>query len=804
MTKANINITLCIEGLKNNTDQQSIEQLLQQNTGIAHYSINSEQQTLQLDIDNKDTLKQLSTTLAQAGYPLKIQKKSFAVLKMSCASCALSIDSLLQSQMSIISASVNFASSKVSVIYYADLTSDAEIQKMVQSIGFDLIIEQGNAQHENFEIVQAQKLASLKKRTFAAILLASPLFVIGMFFMHMPYANYIMWALSTPILAWLGRHFFINAIKQARMLKTNMDTLVALSTSVAYVFSVFNTLYPEYWHSRGLEAHVYFEAAGIIIAFILLGKLLEENAKSNTSSAIKKLMQLQPKTVTLLHHDGQELQIPIEQVEINNILLVKPGDRIPVDGVVTRGTSFIDESMMTGEAIPVEKMRRHKVFAGTINQKGSLEIMAEKVGNETILSQIIKTVQEAQGSKAPVQKLVDKIASIFVPIVIAIALISFGVWYFSGIENAFTQALLAMITVLVIACPCALGLATPTAIMVGVGKAAENGILIKDADSLELARKLDVVVLDKTGTITQGKPTVSTSHWYENEAIYKQILLSIESQSEHPLADAVVRHLARTSKTTIKQFESITGKGAKAQHNEQWYFVGNQQLMLDNAIACPEVYAQQAQALENQAQTVIWFASNTKVLALLAIADEIKPGSAQAIHTLQKANIKVVMLTGDNATTAQAIAQKVGIKHYEAQMLPSQKADYIKKLQAQGHTVAMVGDGINDSTALALADVSIAMGKGSDIAMDVARMTIISSDLNKIPEAIKLSKQTVKTIHQNLFWAFIYNIIAIPIAAGLLYPINGFLLDPMWAGAAMALSSVSVVTNSLRLKGKKI
>ncbi len=804
MAKANINITLSIEGLKNNTDQQAIEQLLQQNTGIAHYAINIDQQTLQLDIDHKNTLKQLSTALAQAGYPLKIQKKSFAVLKMSCASCALSIDTLLQSQMSIISASVNFASARVSVIYYADLTTDAEIQKMVQSIGFDLIIEQGNAQHENFEIAQAQKLTALKKRTFAALLLATPLFVIGMFFMYMPFANYIMWALSTPILVWLGRDFFINAIKQARLLKTNMDTLVALSTSVAYVFSVFNTLYPEYWHSRGLEAHVYFEAAGIIIAFILLGKLLEENAKSNTSSAIKKLMQLQPKTVTLLHHDGQELQIPIEQVEINNILLVKPGDRIPVDGVVTRGTSFIDESMMTGEAIPVEKMRRHKVFAGTINQKGSLEIMAEKVGNETILSQIIKTVQEAQGSKAPVQKLVDKIASIFVPIVIAIALVSFGVWYFSGVENAFTQALLAMITVLVIACPCALGLATPTAIMVGVGKAAENGILIKDADSLELARKLDVVVLDKTGTITQGKPTVSTSYWFENEAIYKQILLSIESQSEHPLADALVRHLARTNKTTIKHFESITGKGAKAQHNDQWYFVGNQQLMHDNAIACPDANIQQAQALENQAQTVIWFASSTKVLALFAIADEIKPSSAQAIHTLQKANIEVIMLTGDNAATAQAIAQKVGIKHYEAQMLPSQKADYIKKLQAQGHTVAMVGDGINDSTALALAHVSIAMGKGSDIAMDVARMTIISSDLNKIPQAIKLSKQTVTTIHQNLFWAFIYNIIAIPVAAGLLYPINGFLLDPMWAGAAMALSSVSVVSNSLRLRGKKI
>lgn len=803
MTKANINISLALEGLNDLSDQQNVERILNQNAGIIHYNVDVEHNTLQLEIESKSTLKQLATAISQAGYTFKMQKKSFAVLKMTCASCAASINAVLQNHIAIISANVNFASSKLSVIYYSDLINDNQIREVVQSVGFDLIIEQGVAQHESFEKLQAQKLSSLKKRTFAAIILAIPLFVIGMFFMHMPLANYIMWALSTPLLFWLGRDFFVNAIKQARLLKSNMDTLVALSTSVAYFFSVFNTLFPQYWLRRGIEPHVYFEAAGIIIAFILLGKWLEENAKNNTSSAIKKLMQLQPKTVTLLHHDGQELQIPIEQVEISNILLVKPGERIPVDGLVTRGTSFIDESMMSGEAIPVEKKRRDKVFAGTINQKGSVEIMAEKVGDETILAQIIKTVQEAQGSKAPVQKMVDKVASIFVPIVMVIALASFVVWYFSGVENAFTQALLALITVLVIACPCALGLATPTAIMVGVGKAAENGILIKDADSLEQARKLDVVVLDKTGTITQGKPIVNHAFWWNDDVLYKQILMSIETQSEHPLAEAICKNLAKHNKANVKFFESITGKGAKAQYNEQWYFVGNEQLMHDNAVEIDAEYKQKALELENDAHTLIWFGNSEKIIALFAITDAIKPSSAAAIRSLKNANVDVVMLTGDNFATASAIAHKVGISHFEAQMLPAQKAQYIEKLKAEGHVVAMVGDGINDSTALALADVSIAMGKGSDIAIDVARMTIISSDLNKIPEAIKLSKQTVATIRQNLFWAFIYNIIAIPVAAGLLYPVSGFLLNPMWAGAAMALSSVSVVSNSLRLKAKK-
>ncbi len=621
--------------------------------------------------------------------------------------------------------------------------------------------------------------------------------------MNMPFANEIMWFLSTPVLFWLGRDFYINAWKQAKHRSANMDTLVALSTGVAYIFSVFNTLFPEFWHERGLHAHVYFEAASVIIGFILLGKLLEEKAKGNTSSAIKKLMGLQPKTVTIVQDGGYQMEIPIEQVEIGNTIVVKPGEQIAVDGIVINGNSFVDESMLSGEPVPVLKNENDKVFAGTINQKGSFQFKADKVGSETMLAQIIKMVQDAQGSKAPVQKLVDKIAGIFVPIVIVIAVASFIVWNIFGGDNGFTQGLLALITVLVIACPCALGLATPTAIMVGVGKGAEKGILIKDAESLELAKKVNAVILDKTGTITEGKPVVTNDFWTEETPILKQILFSIEKQSEHPLADAVVSHLKNQNTVSITQFESITGKGAKAEIDGITYFIGNKRLIQENEILIENAVAQKANQWGNEAKTVIWFANTKKTIAILAIADQIKATSKKAIEELQLSGIEVYMLTGDNEMTAKAVSEKVGIKHYKAEVLPEHKAAFVKQLQQQGKVIAMVGDGINDSTALAQADVSIAMGKGSDIAMDVAKMTIISSDLTKIPEAIHLSKSTVRTIKQNLFWAFIYNLIGIPIAAGILYPINGFLLNPMIAGAAMALSSVSVVSNSLWLKYKK-
>lgn len=516
-------------------------------------------------------------------------------------------------------------------------------------------------------------------------------------------------------------------------------------------------------------------------------------------------MGLQPKTVRAIV-DGVEMELPIAAVQVGYTILVRPGEKIPVDGMVKSGSSFVDESMISGEPVPVEKIASEKVFAGTINQKGSFEFEAQKVGADTLLSQIIKMVQEAQGSKAPVQKLVDKIAGIFVPIVIGISILTFITWMVFGGDNAFTHALLTSITVLVIACPCALGLATPTAIMVGVGKGAENNILIKDAESLELAHKVTAVILDKTGTITEGKPVVTDLIWENSSEEVKQILYTLESQSEHPLADAVVNKMKEegTTGTPIENFESITARGVQASANGNSYYVGNGKLMDEKSISVSDSLQAQAQHLQEEAKTVVYYANNKQVLAVIAIADKIKSSSRAAIQTLQDKGIDVYMLTGDNQQTAKAVAAQVGLKHYKAEVLPSDKADFVKQLQSEGKVVAMVGDGINDSHALAQADVSIAMGKGSDIAMDVAKMTLITSDLQSIPKALNLSTKTVMGIRQNLFWAFIYNVIGIPVAAGVLFPINGFLLDPMIAGAAMALSSVSVVSNSLRLKFAKI
>ena len=748
----------------------------------------------------EEVIPNIVKTIRDLGYEVTTIKKTIPVLQMTCASCAISTESIVKFLPGVVSSQVNYAAATLTVEYIPSLVTVNQMRQAVQSIGYDLFIEEGNENSETLEELHQKKYNLLKKKTIGAVFLTLPLVFIAMFFMDIPYANYIMWVLSTPVILGFGKDFFINAWKQTKHGSANMDTLVALSTGVAYIFSVFNTLFPDYWHSKGLHAHVYFESAAVVIAFILLGKLLEENAKGNTSSAIKKLIGLQPKTVNILDTEQNQIALPIEQVEVGMTIIVKPGDKVAVDGIVTQGSSFVDESMLSGEPLAVKKEVNDKVFSGTINQKGSFQFKAEKIGSDTMLAQIIKMVQEAQGSKAPVQKLVDKIAGIFVPIVIGIAILSLISWVILGGENGFTQGILALVTVLVIACPCALGLATPTAIMVGVGKGAEQGILIKDAESLELAKKVDAIILDKTGTITYGKPTVTNSKWLDENDILKQILLSIEKQSEHPLAEAVVNYLKDINTVHIHHIESLTGKGVRANYKDINYLVGNQKLLTENQILIDNSLKEQADKWLHEAKTVIWFADDKKALAVLAIADEIKETSIEAIKELQKMGIEVHMLTGDNYNTAKAIAEKTGISSFKGEVLPKDKADFVKELQAKGKIVAMVGDGINDSTALAQANVSIAMGKGSDIAIDVAKMTIISSDLMKISTAIKLSKSTVNTIKQNLFWAFIYNVVGIPIAAGILYPINGFLLNPMIAGAAMALSSISVVGNSLRLK----
>ena len=780
-----------------------VEKGLAQVKGVETHKVELNNRRAAITVNDNEVVGEAVKAIKDLGYGVPTVKKTYPVLGMTCASCAGSAESMAKYTPGVVSAEVNYGTGNLNVEFLPNITNSEQIRKAVQDGGYDLLLEDESKQQETLEAIHAEKFRKLKNKTIWAVILSLPVVIIGMFFMDMPYGNEIMWAFATPVVLWLGKDFFINAWKQAKHRSANMDTLVALSTGIAYIFSVFNMLFMDFWHQRGLHAHVYFEAAAVIVAFILLGKLLEEKAKGNTSSAIKKLMGLQPKTVIVIEADGTERQKAIEDVNAGDIILVKPGEKIAVDGMVVSGNSYVDESMLSGEPVPVLKKENEKVFAGTINQKGSFQFKAVKVGKETMLAQIIKMVQDAQGSKAPVQKLVDKIAGIFVPVVIGIAILTFILWFFLGGENGVVQGLLAAVTVLVIACPCALGLATPTAIMVGVGKGAENGILIKDAESLELAKKVNAIVLDKTGTITEGRPQVTGIQWLNNDDATKDVLLSIEKQSEHPLAEAVVKNLEGVSTTLLSNFDSITGKGAKADYNSDTYYVGNKKLLAENNITIADQLQKQADEWGTQSKTVIWFANSKQALSVIAISDKIKETSVQAIKEMQDADIELYMLTGDNEATAKAIAEQTGIKHYKAEVLPQHKADFVKELQQQGKVVAMVGDGINDSTALATADVSIAMGKGSDIAMDVAKMTIISSDLTKIPQAIRLSKQTVSTIKQNLFWAFIYNLIGIPIAAGILYPINGFLLNPMIAGAAMALSSVSVVSNSLRLKWKK-
>ena len=582
-----------------------------------------------------------------------------------------------------------------------------------------------------------------------------------------------------------------------------MDTLVALSTGIAYLFSLFNLVFPEFWLSRGVESHVYFEAAAVIVAFILLGRTLEEKAKGDTTASLKKLIGLQPKNAIVVAADGTQTEIPISRIRVGDLLAVRPGEKIAVDGAVCEGDSYVDESMLSGEPLPVHKEPGTKVFAGTINQKGSFRFRAEKVGAATMLAQIIRMVQEAQGSKAPVQKLADKIAGIFVPAIIGIALLSFVLWLVFDPSGGMTHGILAAVTVLVIACPCALGLATPTAVMVGIGKGAEKGILIRDAVSLETAGKIDTVVLDKTGTLTEGKPVVTDIVWANGDDRAKAVFFSLEKLSEHPLADAVVHYFAGVPTLNVERFGSLTGKGIEGTVDGVRYFAGSRRLLDEQGIVVGKELNIEAQRLSAEAKSIVWFADSEQALAVAAIADRIKESSVEAVRELQAAGIDVYMLTGDSRAAAGHIAEKAGIRHFEAEILPQDKAAFVKRLQTLGHKVAMAGDGINDSAALAQADLSIAMGGGSDIAMDVAQMTIISSDLRKIPEAIRLSKQTVRTIRQNLFWAFIYNLVGIPVAAGALYPVSGFLLNPMIAGAAMALSSVSVVANSLRLKYRR-
>jgi len=735
-------------------------------------------------------------------------KDNYKVSGMTCASCAISLETYISAIDGVVTVTVNYPNQSVALEYDSTKVSIEKIKLAAKEISYTLIGGNPEQSRKTFEDLEAKRLSSLKSKLLFSAIFSIPVFSIAMFFMgKLPYENWIMMTLSIPVLFWSGSEFFVIAWKKLQHFSTNMDTLVALSTGVAFIFSVFNTVYPEYFLSQGLRPHVYYESAVIIITLILLGRYFEEAAKSKTSSAIKKLMGLKPKKVTVIRN-GEEQIIPFNELLKGELIILKPGDKVPVDGTVKKGSSFIDESMISGEPIPVSKTKGTSVFAGTINQKGSLRIIAKKVGNDTLLSQIILLVEQAQSSKPAIQKLVDKVAAIFVPIVIGIAILTFFLWYHFGPEPSSTYALLTLITVLIIACPCALGLATPTALMVGIGKGAQQGILIKDAQALEAAYKIDTLILDKTGTITEGRPEVTDFIWdaaADTDQLTK-ILLAIESQSEHPIAEAIVQKLKQENIENIQSeaFESITGMGAKARVRDTTYHVGNEKLMISLNLDIPNNLSEKAEALKMEAKTVVYFSNDTQVVAIIAVADRVKENAAAAISQIQQMGINVYMLTGDNTQTASVIAKSVGISNYQANVMPADKGHFVKQLQAEGKVVAMAGDGINDSHALAQSDVGIAMGSGTDIAMESAAITLMHSDLKQIAKAIKLSKATMRTIRQNLFWAFIYNLIAIPIAAGLLYPAFGFLLNPMIAGAAMSMSSISVLANSLRLKKQSI
>lgn len=740
---------------------------------------------------------------------IKRVTRVFPVVGMQCAACSARIEKVLRRQNGVCDCAVNLAANNVTLTYDSTVTSPERLSEVVSKMGFQLIVSGSDKAKREVEERERSAYKELKRNVIWAFVLSIPIVLLSMVFLHVRYANEIMALLATPVVFYFGRHFFINAWKQLKQKSANMDTLVALSIGVAYFFSLFNMIYPEFWLNKGIEPHVYFEASSVIVSFIMLGRLLEEKAKGNTSVAIKKLMGLAPKTAMLVDTSGVMREVSIDALKEGDIIAVRPGEKIPVDGMVVSGSSFVDESMLSGEPIAVLKGVDSEVFAGTINQKGYFQFRATKVGAETMLSMIIKMVQDAQGSKAPIQRIVDKIAGVFVPVIVAVALCSMILWIICGGEEGVVRGILAFVTVVIIACPCALGLATPTAIMVGIGRGAERGILIKDAKSLEIARNIDVVVLDKTGTVTEGKPEVVDVVPGENIDVdfVANVLYSLELKSEHPLAEAIVAHFREIDAKTveIESFETIVGGGVKGIVDGVTYFVGNAKFLKHNNIKLEEYLEVRANELEQSAMTVIWIADETRSLGIVSVADKVKSSSAVAVKQLHEMGITVHMLTGDNRATAQAVAREIGIQYYEASLLPQDKAEIIKRMQEEGHCVAMVGDGINDSAALAQADIGIAMGRGSDIALDVAKMAIVGNDLRKIPEAAALSKLIVRTIRQNLFWAFIYNLIGVPVAAGVLYPVCGFLLNPMIAGAAMALSSVSVVTNSLlSIKKEKI
>ena len=742
---------------------------------------------------------------------------------MTCASCASFVEKSLSRTPGVQSALVNFATEKATVQYVPGQASPATLKEAVIQAGYgvterapDTSAAERNAETDR---QKAAAYAQLRRRFGVAVGLAAVIMPLSMLMMWAPFAravpmaalNYLLLALTVPVLLYSGREFYTSAWNGFRHRAANMDTLIAVGTGAAFLYSVAATVVPGFFRRHGVMPEVYYDTTATIVALILLGKVLELRAKTQTSAAIRTLMGLQAKTARVARPDGAEVDVPIGQVQLGDVVVVRPGEKVATDGVLTEGQSAVDEAMLTGESLPVEKKTGDPVFGATLNKTGSFRFRVTKVGADTLLAQIVKLVEDAQGSRAPIQRLADKVSAIFVPTVVVIAILTFVLWFdLAPVQSRVPLALVNFVAVLIIACPCALGLATPTAIMVSTGKGAEHGVLIRNAEALEKAYQVNTVLLDKTGTITRGEPAVTdfVAAAGQDAARLLPLLAAVERLSEHPLAEAVVRYADAQQPVPAggpppppaTEFRALEGKGAAAVVAGQAVLIGNRRLLADEHVPLPPDLASRADQLLSQAKTVLYVAVAGQAVALVGVADTVRETSKAAIQQLQRLGIEVVMMTGDNPQTAAQVAAQVGIARYFAEVLPADKAGKVKELQAEGRTVAMVGDGINDAPALAQADIGLAMGGGTDVAMEAAGITLMRSDLNGVVTAIELSRQTIRTIKQNLFFAFIYNTLGIPVAAGLLYPFTGWLLSPMLAAGAMALSSVSVLTNSLRLK----
>ena len=809
-TKASIHIT----GMSCTTCARTVEKGLSETPGVKQANVNFASEKASLEYDpTKVGLAKINDTVSQLGYGVATRKSIFPVSGMTCASCVARVEEALSSVPGVISANVNLASEKATV-EYLEGTELADLRRAVKDAGYELGPEAQAL--EDVTTAAQREIRGLRNRFIVAAVLASIIMALS-FSPSFAGQPYLLWALATPVQFWAGLRFYRGATGALRHRTSDMNTLIAVGTSVAYFYSVIAVVFPGLFTTGILAPNLYFDTSAAIIALILLGRFLEARAKGQTSEAIKKLIGMQPKTALVIR-EGEQSEIAVEDVRVGDLILVRPGERIPVDGIVRQGYSSVDESMITGESIPAEKKVNDEVIGATINKTGSLEIEASKVGKDTMLAHIVRMVEEAQGSKAPVQRLADVIASYFVPAVIGIAIVTFVVWYFVGPPPALTFAFLNFVAVLVIACPCALGLATPTAIMVGTGKGVEHGILIRNAEALERAHRINTVLLDKTGTLTRGEPVVTdvVAASFSSPEEVLRLAASAEHRSEHPLGEAVVKAALekKLALSPSSDFNAIPGQGVEALVEGKKLFLGNLKLMEGQGFSLNGL-GQKTNDLLEEGKTVMFLAQDSQVAGIIALADTLKPGAKEALQTLHKMGIQTAMLTGDNRRTAEAIAREVGIDRVLAEVLPEHKAEEVKKLRAERKVVAMVGDGINDAPALAQADIGIAIGTGTDVAMETGDITLISGDLMGVATAISLSKRTMRTIRQNLFWAFAYNTALIPVAAGVLYLAFGktgvpsglqFILgeygflNPILAAAAMAASSITVVSNSLRLR----